>query len=74
MEEIKMSQKQAYMFAASIFADIEKYVEDHRDEFEEFQKQKTTEKIGNKKWVKIFQLFLFVLSKGGDSIVLIKNK
>ena len=48
MEEIKMSQKQAYMFAASIFADIEKYVEDHRDEFGEFQKQKTTEKIGNK--------------------------
>ena len=64
MEEIKMSQKQAYMFAASIFADIEKYVEDHRDEFEEFQKQKTTEKIGNKEWGRIFQLFLFVLSKG----------
>ena len=49
MEEIKMSQKQAYTFAASIFADIEKYVEEHRDEFEEFLKQETTEKIENKK-------------------------
>lgn len=49
MEEIKMSQKQAYMFAASIFADIEKYVEDHRDEFEEFQKLRTKERNGDKK-------------------------
>lgn len=38
MEEIKLNSKQAYTFASSIFADIQKYVEEHEKEFREFLK------------------------------------
>lgn len=42
MEEIKLNKKQAYRFALSIFADIEQYVENHQEEFEEFLKMEKT--------------------------------
>ena len=42
MEEIKKKKKQAYRFALSIFADIEQYVENHQEEFEEFLKMEKT--------------------------------
>ena len=51
MEEIKLNKNQAHRFALSIFADIEQYVENHQEEFEEFLKTGTpknnTEDIKN---------------------------
>lgn len=36
MEEIRLSKKQAEEFAWSIFAEIEAYVNEHAEEYQEF--------------------------------------
>lgn len=39
MEDISISQKQAHAFAYAILADIETYVEAHKEEYAEFLKE-----------------------------------
>lgn len=43
MEEIKLNKEQAQSIAFAIFADIEAYVNEHSDEFEEFLKSEEKE-------------------------------
>lgn len=42
LEEFVISNEQAKAFARAIYADIAKYVEKHRDEFEKFLDQENT--------------------------------
>ena len=46
MEKVKISQKQAQAFARAIFADIDAYVEAHREEYEEFLRLEEETKNG----------------------------
>lgn len=39
MVEIKISQKQAQKFAKEILADIEKYVNEHQEEYRQFMQK-----------------------------------
>ena len=47
MLTVEMRQKQARMFAHEIFSDIKKYVETHRQEFEEFLKEEAKSERGD---------------------------
>ena len=49
MKAISISQAQAQDFAHAIFADIDAYVEAHRDEYEEFLRLEEKENRGNDK-------------------------
>lgn len=39
MEDVNISKEQAHAFACAILADIETYVETHKEEYEEFLKE-----------------------------------
>ena len=49
MENLIISDKQAYEFAKAIFADIEIYIENHKEEYELFLKEEKNAQLGEAK-------------------------